>query len=517
MKYISVVIVFIALFFLSNCDKKAEVLPNDYPFVLTNMPIVNKEGAVFEADIINLGNQNIISYGFVWSKEDKPTISDNHKLFNNNATKGIYTLNLKGGLIAGETYNVRACILTQQYEVYGNIVSFRSLGCSPPKIINFEPKFGQVGTQVVIEGENFALSKSENIVNFGHALSIVDSASENRLYVTISAVSIPGLAQVTVKTSGYIATSVQYFDLWFPWKKKSDYPGTYLTNTNNFEVNGKIYVCGGLLTGSFQIMTEFWEYDPANDIWTQKPDFPGTARQNGVSFACNGKGYYGMGTSYSLSNDDYLVDIWEYDPLFEQWTEKTTYPGTPVIYSRTFVIDNKAYLGPGYFYEDSWKTFVSDLWEYDPITNNWQVKNEFPGSERRFGMAIGAGSKGYLGLGSNGGRLDEFYEYDPYNDTWKIVGNYPGNGYNDIASFYIDGKLYFGMGSNNSAESYRDFWEFDLANKNWNMMNPCPTKLSPSISYTINNKGYVGYGWYNLNPNSNIYGRRFYEFNPKKN
>jgi len=517
MKYISVLIVFITLFFLSNCDKKAEVLPNEYPFVITNTPIVNEEGAVFSADIINLGNQNIISYGFVWSKDDKPTLSDYCKLFNSDATKGIYTFNLKSGLIDGETYNLRAFVLTQQYEVYGNMVSFKSAGCLPPKIINFEPKYGQVGTQVIIEGRNFALLKSANIVKFGHALSIVDSVSENRLYVTISAVSVPGLVLVTVETPGYIATSVQYFDLWFPWEKKSDYPGTYLRNTNNFMVNGKIYVCGGLLTEPFQIMTEFWEYDPLNDKWTKKPDFPGTARQNGISFACNGKGYYGMGTSYSLSNNDYLVDIWEYDPLFGQWTQKTTYPGTPVIYSKAFVINNKAYLGPGYFYEDSWKTFVSDLWEYDPITNSWKEKKEFPGPDSRLGMAIGGGGRGYMGLGSNGGGMDKFYEYDALSDTWEIAGNYPGNGFNDIASFYIDGKLYFGMGSNNSNISYRDFWEFDLVSKNWTKMSPCPTKLSPSISYTVDNKGYVGYGWYHSTPSDSIYGRRFYEFDPIKN
>jgi N-acetylneuraminic acid mutarotase len=518
MRYFKFLQIFIALLSLSSCKKEAEVKPKDYPYVITNSPIVNHDGAEFIADITNLGNYEILKYGFVWSKKSKPTIQDNIMLFDKEPKKRIYSYNVNSGLVQGHIYYVRAYILTEQYEVYGNMKSFNSLGSLPPIISNFTPKYGPIGTQVIIEGENFALSKTENIVKFGEINAIIDSASTNVLLVRVPTITKPEKVYISVETSGYSTTFLdENFDMWFPWIRKSDFPGTYLHSTNNFEINGKIYICGGLETGEFQIMKEFWEYNPTTDIWIRKPDFPGEARYNAIAFSCNGKGYYGLGTTYSVDYKDYVVDLWEYDPDTEQWTQKTDFPGIPVIYSKSFVSKNKAYIGPGYFWKDSWSSFINNLWEYDPLNNKWQQKKDFPGSERYIELAIGTKDYGYMGLGNDGSYLNDFYKYDPNKDTWELAGYYPGKGNNEIASFFIDEKLYLGMGSNNSIDSYADFWEFDLINNNWKEMNSCPTKLSPSLSFTINNKGYVGYGWYDLSSNDISYGRVLYEFDPSKN
>ena len=59
------IIIIAASLFFTNCERDAEVQPKEYPYVITNSPTVNSNGAEFSADITNIGNQEILKYGFV--------------------------------------------------------------------------------------------------------------------------------------------------------------------------------------------------------------------------------------------------------------------------------------------------------------------------------------------------------------------------------------------------------------------------------------------------------------------
>jgi N-acetylneuraminic acid mutarotase len=123
-----------------------------------------------------------------------------------------------------------------------------------------------------------------------------------------------------------------------------------------------------------------------------------------------------------------------------------------------------------------------------------------------------------LGSGGNGFSQNEIYEYDPQNDSWQVAGTYPGEGTYDLASFCINNKIYTGLGQTTSSYACSDFWEFNPTDRSWKKLNSSPTTLTPAISNTINNKGYVGYGWigdytYGTQPK----GKMFLEFDPTKN
>ena len=227
-----------------------------------------------------------------------------------------------------------------------------------------------------------------------------------------------------------------------------------------------------------------------------------------LHFHANGKGYFGMGSKNSV--DEYLLDLWEYDPSTEQWTKKTSFPGTPVIYAKAMVINNKAYIGPGKYWANFWGYFVSDFWEYDPSPDVWTKKSNFPGSEQQNYIAIGTKDKGYIGAGSNGLPQPELFEYDPKNNSWQLAGVYPGKGNYDIANFYINDKLYMGLGQNSSSYADSDFWEFDPVNRTWKEMHSLPITFAPDESQTVNNRGYVLSGY---EPK----GRKIFEFDPTMN
>jgi N-acetylneuraminic acid mutarotase len=62
-------------------------------------------------------------------------------------------------------------------------------------------------------------------------------------------------------------------------------------------------------------------------------------------------------------------------------------------YATTFTIGAKTYLG----LRDNGGT--SDFWEYDPATNLWTEKANFPGDARAYAIAFSIGNKGYVGAG----------------------------------------------------------------------------------------------------------------------
>ena len=67
------------------------------------------------------------------------------------------------------------------------------------------------------------------------------------------------------------------------------------------------------------------------------------------------------------------------------------------------------------------KTISRDFWEYNPETNVWSSKTDYPGSARNDATAFGLSDKGYLGSGYDGNYLKDFYSYTPLTDTWEQI------------------------------------------------------------------------------------------------
>lgn len=145
------------------------------------------------------------------------------------------------------------------------------------------------------------------------------------------------------------------------WTKKS-YPDAlgYFGGGSAFSINGKGYLGVGWVHGKNTNIRDFFEYDPVTDIWTQKTSFPGAPRDNATSFSLpNGKGYVAMG--FSTTQSMYFNDVWEYDPVSDSWTRLEDFPGTPRFGARAVVYGAEAYIIGGYggIYE-------KDMWRFQP-------------------------------------------------------------------------------------------------------------------------------------------------------
>ncbi len=109
------------------------------------------------------------------------------------------------------------------------------------------------------------------------------------------------------------------------------------------------------------------------------------------------------------------------------------------------------------------------LWAYNPATDSWTKRADFPGDARQRGSAFALARKGYFGLGlsPDGRGLRDLWQYDPVTDRWRYVTDYPGQGNQFLAVFSApDGakpeRAYMGWG-----------YEAQLTDKGFNRVVGC--------------------------------------------
>ncbi len=246
-----------------------------------------------------------------------------------------------------------------------------------------------------------------------------------------------------------------------PWQRKADLA---LSNTRRgFSIDDNIYITDDSM--------RIYQYVADKDQWRYKTKFPGKHRSDFVTFSIGSKAYIGSGnnneftsgaeTGKSFYENRPERDFWEYNPSTNQWTQKADFPGENIASATSFTINNKGYVTVGYYddpnydYENNYyedHIYSRQLWEYDPLTDQWLRKADFPGGTRRGAASIGFDRKGYLGGGNKGmegNPVYGFWTYDPVADSWTEKANFTEQlpldywGFGNCSFFSVNGSLYF--------------------------------------------------------------------------
>jgi N-acetylneuraminic acid mutarotase len=300
------------------------------------------------------------------------------------------------------------------------------------------------------------------------------------------------------------------------WHQKNIFVGEERYGAFGFSLNGKIYMGGGHVKpfiGSYDtayLFNDFWEYDPTLDQWIQKADLPFTKVLDVAYFTINGKGYITTGVigqteSYQLL---YTNNLWEYDPATDQWTQKASFPGTARLRALSFSIANKGYVGLGAKSKDSKfeYDYLTDLWEYDPLADQWTQKQSLPaeGAYHTLGLSTSTYGYGYIGYYASTGSSEnrkEWWRYNPSADSWQRMKDFQGPASFLPSGFIINDQVYFITGKIREYNDFvtpnlgSDFWVYDAGQDDWIVLQTSPRYNFPDkLALTINNKGYLMLG-----------------------
>ncbi len=196
--------------------------------------------------------------------------------------------------------------------------------------------------------------------------------------------------------------------------------------------------------------------------WASRSQLNGPARSEAVSFVIGDTAY--LGTGWDGLNKRYS-DMWKYSPDANSWYQCATLPDSTGRSSAfAFATGGKGYVGTGY---DGY-LYLGDFWQYDPATDTYSKKADFPGGNRFEAVGFGLGDFGYAGTGYDGANAQkDFYRYNPASDSWTDIGFSGNKRYGSVVWTY-NSKAYLATGVN-SGTQVNDFWVFDpaAATGNW--------------------------------------------------
>jgi hypothetical protein len=286
--------------------------------------------------------------------------------------------------------------------------------------------------------------------------------------------------------------------LTYSWTKlqvppMSNYPFNNPTGENIIlPVNGDVYCLIGSLNEfayKLNLTTKQWEY--FNDPTSMFVHFRAGAQ---YFFSYQSRIYFGM-----LMSPGYETNVSSLDPSTGITTQLAPFPGTPVRYPTTFSIGTKGYIMGGY--NPTTNNVVNQFWEYDFVFNQWTNKGSMPDGARAAASAFVIDKNVYFGLGYsyfnfNGSKIkiykNDWYQMDPSSSSGfaLIKADFPLTRAH-AKGFVINSKIYVGWGTNGTLQN--DFWEYNPSNNTWTQRAGCSATNS-SISYTRSNIGVFNVG-----------------------
>ncbi len=279
-----------------------------------------------------------------------------------------------------------------------------------------------------------------------------------------------------------------------------EYAATWTDKNGNLWLFGGGVTNGLVTTGYFN---DLWEFSPSTNLWTwmggsstiaSSPGNPGVYGTLGTPAAGNIPGGRSGASAWTDKNGNLwlfagqgfdagnnlvrLNDLWEFNPSTNEWTWMggsstiASSPGNPGVYgtlgtpaagnnpgSREFAstwVDKSGnfwlFGGDGYDANDAGPHPLSDLWEFNPSTNQWAWMSGSDTSQTSV-----YGTLGVPGLGIvPGGRSGASSWIDSSGDLWLLGGSVlqPG-GFTD----FLD-----------------DLWVFDLSTFEWTWMGGTTTE-----------------------------------------
>lgn len=307
----------------------------------------------------------------------------------------------------------------------------------------------------------------------------------------------PAGFSVQSKTNQYPLPKLPDQLLKVTWRALGRAPFGERSITSSFSIGDWVYIGAG--EHNDQITNDFWAYDTRTGAWTCLALIPESGRLSCISFVINGKGYLGLGALKSMTTFGFRNDFYEYDPVSNSWSPKANFPGPPRIDAAYFVINGKGYAGLGFS-----GTHEKDFYEFDPVKNSWKRIKDFKGGPVSAASGISVFGKGFVTCGDSPSENKRFlYEYLPETDSWEKREDFPGKPRYYSNGNGIDSNLFMAGGGRATAGAvnYRDYYLYNTQTGKWSGLPDYligPEGISRTGGGNVNGHIYAGTGFNGL-------------------
>lgn len=234
-----------SIIFHGGCEKE-EPSPRVHPKIRTlEVAEISTDGARFSGRIEKQGSEEIIEWGFVWSNNNGKLDLDNADYYLEKYTPGSEVLmnDIRSTLVEKETYYIKFFARTASRLVYGNIVTFESMGSRGPEIHDFDPKSGSIGQEITIHGSGFSNRVEGNTVKLDTVKTVILAVSDSLLKVLVPANLSTKSSKISVEVAGKTMVSTSNFELNGPeitsfFPKSGTTGDTVIIEGRNLSANG---------------------------------------------------------------------------------------------------------------------------------------------------------------------------------------------------------------------------------------------------------------------------------------
>lgn len=511
-----VVILIVSLYSIVSCKREQD---SEFALIQTGEVMeIDSTGVVLYANILALGEEPILDYGFTWTKKSDSGSEKNTYIISLPGTPetGVFSHRLTSVVAIGQEYIIRSFIKNAKYTTYGREVLFTSLGGSAPIVYESYPVRGNLNDKVTILGEHFGDTKEDLHVYFGKYEGAVAYCSNDLIRVLVPDSLDSPSCQITVSVFSKFAESPDSFELISPVISSIDNTGTFgseieirganfMSNPSSLfawvggykslilekeedrlkirvpqflrERNNKIKVTmNNIVVESEQ---EFILKKHILDDFTPKNTTTMSTLTLTGSYFCPQE----VGNIVSIGGRKCKVVNASHNEL-EVYLESQfwgVYSGRSVNIEVKVLDESQTYAEPLNI-EDQWFRFPDA-----PLTQSFLDDKGSYSQVRCFVYE----DKAYVGLNM----LPDFWLYNPGINLWERLKDFPGDPRNLGAGFVLGDKIFFGTGSDGQKD-LNDWWEYDIPSDSWTQKNDfAGLARSGAVAFQVNGEGYLGTGY----------------------
>ena len=361
-----------------------------------------------------------------------------------------------------------------------------------PVITSVTPGAASVNDPVIITGKYFHPVISNNTVYSENNQAQLTGGSTTKLTYNIPNGPYPRRkATIKIKMLDYTITYSPDMVIQDKWIIVGKVPFNDYGAPGAFTINNASYAIAGSQDYTNNQLY-LWKFNPSNFSWTQI-SLPFTCT-NGIVTATASKAYL-----YTISATN---NFWEFDPASNTWTEKADYPAGMRQYGTMFAVGSKVYFGLGSSSQSYGNPDTDDtFYQYNTSTNSWTQVASYPDPQyyglRNLASAFVVNNIAYVGCGATNTGMYKFYAYSPVKNSWYGIADFP-----DVRA-YTTGFSFGGYGfiSNGSwGTPTHDCFKYDPTANTWTHLNDyigcnaCGWGIERGYAFVNNGNVYVGGG-----------------------